>query len=455
MAVQHRLPIGGNPVANGWTASSGTPDKHLEYDDPVGNPDEDATYIYRQNSNGNQAYVVTPFDVPQDATIERVSIITRARLGAGECVVRNTLRVDGQNANAANSPIGANYQDWQSDWITNPTTGQAWTVDELADIEYVVIGALGMQSGDEARVTQSYLEVEYTEDGGGNVYDETLGLSADASMTPSRTVTMTGTLSLTAAAAVAPQRRAALAGTVRLAADAAITQAAAAVLQARAEMAAQAALSVEGTLTLDQAITLVADAVLEASHVYQPGGGGAVYDETIALTAGAALSPSAVADLVAALPLTAHAHLAPFGQLVVHATAAFAAQAHLTATGGLTLTDQITLTAAASMTPAAQRTIAAQLALEVEAGLQALVAAQLQAAVGLEAHADLVARAAAQMTAGVTLALSTELAALAQVIGESHPDFLRLIGAALVSGSTLQAATVVSSQLRDVQVEPE
>jgi hypothetical protein len=167
MATQTRLPTGDGSTS-AWTALGGG-SKFSEVDDPIGTPDEDTTYVSRVNTAGTQLYTFSAFAVPSGSTINFVRVFARMRMAAGSATAALILRVNGTNSVINVGAQTASYADETNDWLTNPNTGLAWTVDDVNGVgadplqEFGHRTDSGFGAGEEMRCTQCYAEVDYTE----------------------------------------------------------------------------------------------------------------------------------------------------------------------------------------------------------------------------------------------------------------------------------------------------
>lgn len=178
MATQTRLPTG-DGSNNDWTASSGG-SKFADIDDPVGTPDDDATYISKTTPNGTQSSTFTAFDITSSA-VAKVSVLIRAKRNAeGSNSARPTITTGTTLRVVDSFALTESYADYVSDWLTNPATGSAWAEDEVEGtaaspgnrLTQYGINSTGLAGAEEMRCTQNYCTVDYTEAGGGDITSE-------------------------------------------------------------------------------------------------------------------------------------------------------------------------------------------------------------------------------------------------------------------------------------------
>lgn len=168
MATQDRSPTGDYSIA--WTPLGGG-NNYVEVDDAPGAPDDDTTYNYRQNSNGQDHFTFSAFSIDSSAVAKLTITIRAMRTAAGATNTKSQVVVGGTLYTGAVMSSQTTWTDHPQDWLTNPDTGSAWIE---ADIEGTGSNPLqrfgyrsgNLSSGKEVRATQVYATVDYTATGG-------------------------------------------------------------------------------------------------------------------------------------------------------------------------------------------------------------------------------------------------------------------------------------------------
>ncbi|MCK4482422.1 hypothetical protein KAU55_04290, partial [Candidatus Bathyarchaeota archaeon] len=133
--------------------------------------------VNEKTANGDNDYVFTWYDEMQDSynvpnpgpkpgPIQKVKLTVYAKLALDQGQTADdklTLKlvVNGNSYYGVTHTLGTTYQQYSSDWYTNPSTGNDWG---WADLQNVEAGFTSVQVGDlpgEWRVTQIYLDVLY------------------------------------------------------------------------------------------------------------------------------------------------------------------------------------------------------------------------------------------------------------------------------------------------------
>lgn len=161
MATLRRLPIGDPAIA--WSRSAGAYNFAL-VDDPVGSPDDDATYTYASTAWAKDYFDFLTFGVPEGATITNIKLYERFKLATagGTQHMRGLIKVDGVThyGSIEDAWYGA-YKDEVWTWTTNPETGQPWTVNDVNGVGSKPLQAFGYEclTIQTLRCTQAYIEV--------------------------------------------------------------------------------------------------------------------------------------------------------------------------------------------------------------------------------------------------------------------------------------------------------
>ena len=164
MATLYRLPIGDSAIQ--WTRSAGDYNFAL-VDDPVGSPDDDATYTYSSTGFHKDYFNFLPFNVPADGTITSIVLRERFKLATagGSGHMRGVLKVNGVTyySSAEDAWYGA-YKDEVWTWTTNPNTGQPWTVADVNGLGANPLQTFGYEclTMQTLHCTQVYIEVNGT-----------------------------------------------------------------------------------------------------------------------------------------------------------------------------------------------------------------------------------------------------------------------------------------------------
>lgn len=161
MATMRRSPVGDAVVA--WARSAGSYNCSL-VDDPVGSPDDDATYTYSSIAYAKDYFDFLPFNIPAGGTITSVRLRERFKLATagGTNHMRGIIKVNGvtYNSSAEDAWYGA-YKDEIWTWTNNPNTSSAWTVDDVNGSGSNPLQTFGYEclTIQTLRCTQAYIEV--------------------------------------------------------------------------------------------------------------------------------------------------------------------------------------------------------------------------------------------------------------------------------------------------------
>ena len=143
----------------------GAGDKYLEIDDPVGSPDDAASYIYKTDSDGTQGFI--GFPAYSSSSTQKIVLHFRGRAVSGDVLVRPRLLINGSSYVGTDLPMTASYADYTWELTENPDTSSAWVEADVEGtgsnpIQEVGFEARGMSAGEEVRITQAYETVHYT-----------------------------------------------------------------------------------------------------------------------------------------------------------------------------------------------------------------------------------------------------------------------------------------------------
>lgn len=161
--VRKRVPTG--DVSVQWSRSAGANNFAL-VDDPIGSPDDDATYTYSSTGWDKDYFSFSTFGVPAGATITNIRIFARFRLSTAGGVdhFRTILKVNGVTYYGYHDDAWFGvYRDLLWTWTNNPNTGSAWTVDDVNGIGARPLQAFGYEclTLQTLLCTQIYVEVNY------------------------------------------------------------------------------------------------------------------------------------------------------------------------------------------------------------------------------------------------------------------------------------------------------
>lgn len=159
----------GNGTFNDWGSSPVVANKSENVDDPVGFPDDDATYVRLATFalNGRQTFI---FDNPNLSGVEITKLTMHTRIwrnAVGGNITTALIVVNGTRYLIGSSIAPNAWTDFEFDYTTNPDTGLAWTFADINGdgpnpLQEIGFRATGLDAGEEQRCTQAYMTVHYT-----------------------------------------------------------------------------------------------------------------------------------------------------------------------------------------------------------------------------------------------------------------------------------------------------
>lgn len=171
VATQTRLPTAVGTISPGtWNIGTSTPgNEYLEIDDPIGSSDDDTTYI-ATDAAGNIDLQFAAFDLTA-SSIAAVRVYIRARNTSGANVLEGRLNIASTTYTNTPQSLTSSYVTYVFTWTTNPATGAAWTENDVkrlsgAPLDEFRVRASSVSGAETVRVTQAYIEVDYTPVGG-------------------------------------------------------------------------------------------------------------------------------------------------------------------------------------------------------------------------------------------------------------------------------------------------
>lgn len=173
MAAQTRLPTGDGTVAQ--HTAVGAANRWDCVNDPIGTPDDDTTYVSVTANNRTSLFTFSAFAITASA-ISRVSVYYRAKYVPGDGTAsRAQVNVNGTGFDSGFVLDATSYTTVQADYLTHPATGLAWTESDVEGTGANPIIGFGFRnqntgSGESWRCTQCYIEVSYTDAGGGTAF---------------------------------------------------------------------------------------------------------------------------------------------------------------------------------------------------------------------------------------------------------------------------------------------
>jgi hypothetical protein len=165
MSIVNLLPDADGDVQE-WIPSDDVPHWTL-VDDPVGSPDEDATYVYTKTIEKIEDFNHETSDLLIGVNISNVRLLMRARkTNALDLVgVDPGLKIAGTRYPlGVTEPVTTSYADYTADWAYDPSgpPNTPWTKAVIDDLQSSTQSALAPSKTAELRCTQVYLIVTYT-----------------------------------------------------------------------------------------------------------------------------------------------------------------------------------------------------------------------------------------------------------------------------------------------------
>lgn len=130
--------------------------------------DEDSTYIYFDEATTRDQYFdYTNPNLSGVSSIISVQLFIRARLVSGSPKFSHAIRANNNDWTGPITDLTSSYTTYVHTWTTNPSSGSAWTQNEVNGIgthgiQKQGIHAENMASGFNQRATQMYIQINYT-----------------------------------------------------------------------------------------------------------------------------------------------------------------------------------------------------------------------------------------------------------------------------------------------------
>ncbi len=124
-------------------------------------PDEDNSYVIRASANiASETYSCeNPSGTP--GTIDKITVFCRARRTSNLGNIKPSIFTGGLEDNGTTFNLSDNYTDYSYSWITNPSSGTAWTWTDITNME-IGLALKGKNGSNPSYCTQLWVEVEYT-----------------------------------------------------------------------------------------------------------------------------------------------------------------------------------------------------------------------------------------------------------------------------------------------------
>ena len=172
--TQKRVPTSDVSSSGTWAVYPASPttkfDKVAE-----SSADDDTSYLTHGTTAGNAVFGFSPFDIPEGATIQKVSVVVRCKdATSGTNAINARIGVGATPTQYSNTQVNpaASYTDYEFAWATNPATSSPWTRDQVMGVGSNALANFGVVSSDanpQLRITQVYVKVTWHFEGRGTL----------------------------------------------------------------------------------------------------------------------------------------------------------------------------------------------------------------------------------------------------------------------------------------------
>lgn len=152
---------------------------------------------------GYKLFNFSPFTIPPGATITDLTVYVRARRtsGWGTCEIRPSIKVNGTryNTTATSNNPGSSFDTYSYSYTTNPSTGSAWTAEDLNGTGSHPLQQFGVYSSDlnpDVQVSMVYAQVTYGDSRWTINSNRFQGQGSGSATTEQRTLTLKNSLDL-------------------------------------------------------------------------------------------------------------------------------------------------------------------------------------------------------------------------------------------------------------------
>ncbi len=167
MAIEILRPNGAGSETNIPGAVPGAGEAHWEdVDEAIA--DDGTTYVVNNTTNYLRDLYALPSHSVGSGTINKITVYCRARCNGTNAAYYAYMKIscrsdatttDGEELTLHPDDAPGYWKTWSKEWALNPADSQAW---EWADIDALEIGA-NIKKGDQSlKLTQVYVEVDYT-----------------------------------------------------------------------------------------------------------------------------------------------------------------------------------------------------------------------------------------------------------------------------------------------------